>query len=89
MDFVNDVRGDELTDVDRFHTGGADGLHSQVGVFVSAAMLRRNSDTARSLEENVRSGLLMFHIFARDDGVKKMANFQVLKNLFDDVLHAA
>src|SRR5436190_3495292 len=58
--------------VDRFHAGRANGREPQIGVFVSAAETRLDADASGGFEKNIRGGFLVFHHFARHDGVKEL-----------------
>ncbi len=78
-----------MSHVDGFHAGGANGLHAEVGIFVGAAMVRVDADAAGGFEENVRGGLLMFYIFAGDDGIEVVTDAEVFEDLLNDVLHSA
>src|SRR5437868_4865987 len=78
-----------MSNVDSFHAGGANGLHAEVGVFVTATLSRWNSDAAGGFQENIGRGFLQANVFARDNGVEEIANSQVDQDLFDDVFDAA
>jgi hypothetical protein len=79
----------QVANVDSFHAGSANGLHAEVGVFVTAAFLGWDADAAGGFEEDVGRGFLVNDIFAGDDGVEEIANAEVNEDLFDDVFHAS
>ena len=81
--------GDQLAHVDGVHSSGDYGFHAEVGVFVGPAKLCRNADAAGCFEENIGSWLLIYDVFAGDDGLEKVTNAEVLQHLVDDLARSA
>src|SRR5882724_2283850 len=75
----------QLPDIDRFHPGGANCLHSQICVFISSAMLWRNADASSRFEKNVWCRFLIRDVFAGYDGFEQMADAEVFEDLLDNL----
>jgi hypothetical protein len=63
-----------------FHSGRPDGGHTEVGVFVSAAEARLDTDAPSGFKENIRRWLLVPHHFAGDDSIEKMTDAKFLQH---------
>src|SRR3954470_8416861 len=79
----------QLPNIDGIHSSSADGLHSQIGILVSTAEMRFDSDPPGGFEEDIRGRFLASDIFTGHHGFKELPNFQTLENIIDDVAGSA